>query len=93
MDHLAETLMSEPWSVSEAKAHLSEVLRRARQGTPQRIGVRDACVVVSESDWRELKGRDLGAWLVQSAPRGAAMETPSRSSSRPAPFESDGDER
>ena len=84
--------MSEPWSVSEAKAHLSEVLRRAREGTPQRIGVRDACVVVSESDWRELRGKELGTWLVTSAPRGRTLEMPSRKSRRPVPFENDEDD-
>jgi prevent-host-death family protein len=85
--------MSEPWSVSEAKARLSEVLRRAREGAPQRIGVRDACIVVSEADWRELQGRELGAWLVNSAPRGEPLPTPSRKSRRTVPFEGDEEDR
>ena len=79
--------MSEPWSVSDAKSHLSEVLRRAREGAPQRIGIRDACIVISEANWRELQGKELGAWLVRSAPRGETLELPSRESSRPVPFD------
>ncbi len=78
--------MSQPWSVQDAKAQLSEVLRRARQGEPQRIGTRDACVVVSEAAWRAAQGAALGAWLVESAPRGPALEEPSRQSSREEPF-------
>src|SRR4029453_12835566 len=43
--------MAKTWTVQDAKAQLSELLRRARAGEPQRIGMTDACVVVSEKDW------------------------------------------
>ena len=36
------------WTVAEAKARLSEILRLADEQGPQRIGVRRAFVVVSE---------------------------------------------
>jgi prevent-host-death family protein len=75
------------WTVQEAKAQLSEILRRARAGEPQRIGVTDdACVVVSAKDWQALHPSALGAWLVDTAPRGADLELPSRRSRRGDPF-------
>ena len=43
------------WTVQDAKAQLSELLRRARAGEPQRIGMTDeACVVVSAKAWEAL---------------------------------------
>ena len=71
----------------EAKAHLSELLRRARAGEPQRIGVVEACVVVSAKTWETLHQTGLGAWLVDSAPRGEDLELPTRKSHRGDPFE------
>jgi hypothetical protein len=77
--------MTDIWTVQDAKAQLSELLRRARAGEPQRIGVTDACVVVSEQVWAAVNPSALGAWLVESAPRGAALELPSRASRRADP--------
>lgn len=81
--------MTKPWTVQDAKAHLSEVLRRARAGEPQRIGLTDGCIVVAESDWRSTRSTDLGAWLVASAPRGEALPDPPRASRRAVPFTDD----
>ena len=39
------------WTVSQAKARLSEVLRRAEEEGPQHIGVRRPFVVVPAGDW------------------------------------------
>lgn len=78
--------MSQSWSVQDAKAQLSKLLRRARAGDPQRIGIADACVVVSEADWAAREGQSLGAWLVDSAPRGAPLAEASRRSRRGDPF-------
>ncbi len=78
--------MSEIWTVQDAKAQLSELLRRARAGEPQRIGVTDACVVVSEQVWAAANPSALGAWLVESAPRGSELVSPLRASRRVDPF-------
>jgi len=77
---------TQTWTVQDAKAQLSELLRRARTGAPQRIGVTDACIVVSEKEWAALHPTKLGAWLVASAPRGEALVLPARRSRRGDPF-------
>jgi len=75
------------WSVQEAKARLSEVMRRARQGEPQVIGSRDPCIVVSARQYRlDRPKKHLGRWLVESAPRGAPIELPPRDFGRGDPF-------
>lgn len=78
--------MSDAWTVQDAKAQLSELLRRARAGQAQRIGVTETCVLVSEKEWIALHPSRLGAWLVESAPRGADIELPPRGSHRGDPF-------
>ena len=48
-------VVSEPgrvWTVAEAKAKLSEVLRLAEEEGPQRIGLRRPFVVVPEHVWQ-----------------------------------------
>jgi prevent-host-death family protein len=63
------------WVFHEAKARLSEVVRRARSEGPQHVTVhgRDAVVVVAEEEFRRLKGEVTGEALV------AAMQaSPSR---------------
>ena len=66
--------------MQEAKAKLSEVLRRAREEGPQLIGTQHPCVVVPLESWEEKSGsrEPLGRWLVRTAPRGAALELPAR---------------
>jgi prevent-host-death family protein len=68
------------WTVAEAKAHLSEVLRRAEQEGPQRIGVRKAFVVVPAELWQANTQavKPLGRWLVDHMPRGANLDAPNR---------------
>ena len=78
--------MTKHWSVQDAKAHLSELLRRARKGEPQLIGMSEGCVLVSEQEWSALQKANLGAWLVDSAPHGEPIEIPSRVSQREVPF-------
>lgn len=76
------------WTVQDAKAQLSEVLRRARAGEPQRIGMTDeACIVISAKTWEALHPSALGAWLVDNAPMGEELEAPGRGSHRSNPFE------
>ncbi len=79
--------MSTLWSVQTAKAKLSKLLALARAGEPQRIGLDNSCVVVSEAAWAARQGESLGAWLVTSAPRGAPLAEASRASRRGDPFE------
>jgi prevent-host-death family protein len=75
------------WSVQEAKARLSEVMRHARAGEPQVIGLRDPCVLLSAKQFETGRPRKhLGRWLVESAPRGTPIEQPPRSSRRGDPF-------
>lgn len=83
--------MTKQWTVQDAKAQLSEILRRARAGEPQRIGITDACIVVSEKEWREreMAPVHLGKWLVESAPRGEELELPPRWPDRGDPFQDD----
>ena len=76
------------WTVAQAKARLSEVLRLSETEGPQRIGTRKPFVVVPESTWlAHVPGRKpLGQWLLENMPRGIDLEAPDRSSSREAPF-------
>lgn len=68
------------WTVAEAKARLSEILRLAEKEGPQRIGARKAFIVVPEHTWRSQTSRrkPLGQWLVDNMPRGLALEAPDR---------------
>ena len=80
------------WTVAEAKARLSEILRLAEEEGPQRIGVRRSFVVMSERTWREQAPirQPLGRWLVDNVPRGLNLEIPrERGSDRRIPFASD----
>jgi prevent-host-death family protein len=82
-----EALM-DAWNVPEAKARLSEILRRARAGQPQTIGSRDPCVVVSSEQFAQMQQRrHLGRWLLANAPEIGDLELPTRRGSRPDPFD------
>ncbi len=81
--------MVDAWSVQDAKAQLSELLRRARAGEAQWIGLSDACVLVSEAEWTASRSAGLGAWLADTAPRGEDLETPGRGTRRGDPFAED----
>lgn len=75
------------WTVQAAKAQISELMRRARAGEPQRIGTSEPCILVSESQWLACaQPAAIGAWLVASAPSGADLELPARASQRADPF-------
>ena len=78
------------WTVAEAKAKLSEVLRLASEEGPQHIGTKKRYVVVPEEDWlkREEPRIPLGRWLVENMPRIDDLELPDRAEpDRPSPFE------
>ena len=75
------------WTVAEAKARLSEVLRLAEEEGPQRIGTRKPFVVVPMAEWEKTRPRKaLGRWLIENVPRGTNLDVPDRSSHRPIPF-------
>ena len=74
------------WSVQDAKSKLSEVLRRARAGTPQTIGSREPCIVVSQDEFNTHSKVHLGRFLIKSAPRGKPLELPARKTKRGDPF-------
>jgi prevent-host-death family protein len=78
------------WSIPNAKAKLSEVLRRAREGERQVIGDKDPCVVLSLADHEELQRKagdiHLGRWLTEYAPK-TDFEPPPRSGGRRNFFE------
>ena len=77
------------WTVAEAKARLSEILRLAEAEGPQHIGRRKSFVVVPAEAWYEKTPprKPLGQWLIENAPRGVNLEIPrDRESRRPIPF-------
>ncbi len=78
------------WTVAEAKARLSEVLRLSEEEGPQRIGRRRPFIVVPERVWQERtpEPMPLGRWLVENMPRGANLEIPGleEESRREIPF-------
>lgn len=85
--------LSQTWTVAEAKARLSEILRLAEEEGPQRIGVRRAFVVVPERVWQAHSPvrTPMGKWLVENMPRGVNLEIPAdRRSRREIPFASGG---
>jgi prevent-host-death family protein len=54
------------WALQDAKAHFSEVVRRARSDGPQHVTVhgREEVVVISAQEFRALKGETTGAALI-----------------------------
>jgi prevent-host-death family protein len=73
------------WSIPNANAKLSEVLRRARAGERQVIGEKDPCVVLSPGEYEDLQRKageiHLGRWLAEHAPK-TDFEPPPRSGGR-----------
>jgi hypothetical protein len=77
------------WTVAEAKARLSEILRLASEEGPQSIGAKKRYIVVPEEEWlkREEPRIPLGRWLVENMPRIDDLELPDRAEpERPPPF-------
>ena len=76
------------WTVAEAKARLSEILRLAETEGPQRIGARRPFVVVPAEAWEEKAPprKPLGQWLIENMPRGVELKLPDRNSNPPHPL-------
>ncbi len=81
------------WTIAEAKARLSEILRLAQEEGPQQIGRRTTFVVVPKHEWdrRSTPQKPLGQWLVENAPRGIELELPDRKNEpeREIPFQTE----
>ena len=80
------------WTVAEAKARLSEILRLAEAEGPQTIGIRRTVVIPAEAwDGKISPHKSLGQRLMDNMLRGIALEILSRrESERAVPF-SDGE--
>ena len=86
---MERSVSSRTWTVAEARAKLSEVLRLAEEEGPQRIGLRRPFVVVPAASWEARQARDkhLGRWLIENLPRGLNWDIPrDRRSNRPISF-------
>ena len=68
------------WTIPEAKARLSEILRLAETEGPQRIGVRKSFILVPEKLWqaKESPKKPMGQWLLENMPRGTNLPIPDR---------------
>jgi prevent-host-death family protein len=64
------------WNLTDAKTQLSEVVRRALEGEPQRIvrSGRDAVIVVAEAAYVRATARGKTAVELFSALRGAGLD-------------------
>ena len=83
------------WTVAEAKARLSEILRLAEEKGPQHIGRRKSFVVVPAHVWAEKQSQriPMGQWLIDNMPRGVNLDIPSRREpGREVPFNNGGTE-
>jgi prevent-host-death family protein len=88
--------MTHVWTIADAKARLSEIMRLASTQGPQRIGSHRRYVLVPEDVWDKLTAtpRPLGAWLVDNMPRATKeadeLHLPDRHDApRDNPFEAD----
>ena len=63
------------WTVSQAKTHLCEILRRAEEEGPQQIGKRRPFFVVPARQWyaQNHSRKPMGKWLVDNIPRGVNL--------------------
>ena len=80
------------WTVSQAKTHLSEVLRRAEEEGPQQIGKRRPFVVVPARQWNanSPSRKTMGKWLVDNVPQGVNLNIHiDRKTGREIPFGTD----
>ena len=78
------------WTITEAKARLSELLRLARKEGPQYIGTKQSFVVITEEEWLSLKRpkKPMGPWLVENMPTVGELELPDRNEpDREIPFQ------
>ena len=72
---------SRVWTIPEAKAKLSEILRLAETEGPQRIGARKSFIVVPADIWEKqnTQSEHLGRWMIENLP-GTNFPIPERTS-------------
>jgi prevent-host-death family protein len=98
---MAET---DTWKLQDAKARFSELVRRAREGKPQRVTVhgKDAVVVVDAARYevrpKTRQPRTMAGFIEESkkyrgAAEGVVFERPLGMAFGPHPFRFDEDER
>lgn len=83
------TLSPKIWTIADAKARLSELLRLANE-TPQYIGTKKSYVLISQEKWEKLNQPEqpLGRWLVDNLSDFDDLELPSRADpQREIPFQ------
>ena len=83
------------WSLADAQANLTEVLRLSESEGPQYIEAAGVFVVTpaEPTQDRDEPELTLGQWLVKNAPRGTNLMIPrDRRSNREIPFIEEGDE-
>ena len=87
-----ETREHKVWTIAEAKARLSEILRLAESEGPQRIGARKSFVVVPEDVWQKRTRSEqvpMGRWLVENLRGLGPLELTDRNEpepERPIPY-------
>ncbi len=77
------------WTESQAKTHLSEILRLAAEKGPQHIDKQHTFVVVHADQWYPFcqPRQPLGKWLVENMPRGNNLNFQfDRKADREVPF-------
>lgn len=85
---MPNTQYKDAWTVSEAKAKLSELLRCADE-RPQYIGARKPYVLISVEQWEALTKPEesMGQWLVNKMANVGELELPDRTEpEREIPF-------
>ena len=78
------------WTITEAKARLSEVLRLVREEGPQYIGAKKSFVIVSKEEWLSLTQpkMPIGTWLIDNMTIPGELELPDRNElEREIPFQ------
>ena len=86
---MAGTESKRVWTVAEAKARLSEVLRLAESEGPQHIGTRKTFVVVPAESWyrsQEPRRTWAGGWSRMSPEASTGTYPGDRQSDRRVPF-------
>ncbi len=86
---MPDTHYKDAWTIPEAKAKLSELLRCADE-TPQYIGTRKPYVLISVEQWEALNKpkESMGQWLVKNMADLGELEFPDRAEpAREIPFQ------